>query len=398
MPEIDKIFENLGSTLQNRESRHSLARKFHLLATISLAIITVIYLIFLIFLTIGIHWFAERNVALAFFSYLPPQFWILPLPVLLVPSLLCSRKLALCQLLILLGFVFLHMDYQLRPFSRFAPDPGAFTILSYNRGQHRNQSLQPFKNKIFPDAVALQGAKRRGNRYAAAPEYQEFPFVDEIGEFVLLSKFPITGKERVTLPLGERDYGVAGRFLLDFHGQTIAVYNVHLPTPRDVLSYYRRGAFLYGIFGVPGTPWGAKRKANQKYWDHRVRLASEFALILENDPLPFVAVGDFNMPHHGVAYRLFTRNLEDAHKKAGHGFGYTFPGYTRNPLTLGGPWLRLDYAFCNDGWKTRDFLTENERTSQHRAVAASFSLIRPREELSSANQEKPFTEPRPTVD
>ena len=37
--------------------------------------------------------------------------------------------------------------------------------------------------------------------------------------------------------------------------------------------------------------------------------------------------------------------MTDAFTRAGRGWGLTFPGVTRNPLTVFGPWLRLDYFF-----------------------------------------------------
>ena len=43
----------------------------------------------------------------------------------------------------------------------------AATIISYNRGQHGNQSLQPFKNRERPDIIALQEAANRARSAGA---------------------------------------------------------------------------------------------------------------------------------------------------------------------------------------------------------------------------------------
>ncbi len=377
MADLEKTLDFLSSALQNADSRRTFARILSRTLRLTLGAITLIFILVLLVLAILLHWWAEKNVSLAFFSYLPPHLWILPLPFLLLPSLLVSRKLALVQLLTAALFVFLFMDWQ--PLKKPAPpsDTPTLSILSYNRGQSRNQSLRPYKSRVQPDVLVLQSAAHRARRYAVAEGYQDLPYNAEAGEFVILSKFPVTSRKLINLPVGERDHDVAARFEIDFHGTPVAVYNVHLPTPRDVLAYYRRGAFLYGIIGLPGTPWAAKRAANQRFWDHRVELATALAAILREEPLPCIAAGDFNMPDHGMVYHRFAQALNDAHEEAGRGLGYTFPGYTRNPLTLRGPWLRLDYAFSSDAWKTRAFETEKGRASQHRAVAAVFSLTSP---------------------
>ena len=167
---------------------------------------------------------------------------------------------------------------------------------------------------------------------------------------------------------------LAARFTIDFAGTEVALYSVHTISPRDTLRYYRRGAFLYGVLGVPGTPLAQKRRVNQKYWNGRVEQARSLRDLIASDPLPVIIAGDFNAPAGGYIHHLFRSHFEDAHTAAGHGFGYTFPGTTRNPLSLGGPWMRIDYLFCSRSWETVWCITESHRPSQHRALAAKFKI------------------------
>jgi vancomycin resistance protein VanJ len=146
-------------------------------------------------------------------------------------------------------------------------------------------------------------------------------------------------------------------------------------TPRDVLGFYMRGAFLWGVIGVPGTPWAAKRRLYQTFWDSQMDDAAKIMAAVKSDVNPCIIAGDFNAPHTGHIHQIITREWGDAHAAAGHGFGFTFPGVTRNPLSLGGPWMRIDYIFYDQHWKAVDCITEKARTSQHRALMARMRLL-----------------------
>jgi hypothetical protein len=78
------------------------------------------------------------------------------------------------------------------------------------------------------------------------------------------------------------------------------------------------------------------------------------------------------MPSNGHIRRIFSGELRDAFAECGRGYGFTFPGFTRNPLSLFQPWLRLDYLFAGRGFRPCYVRTEPGRPSQHRAVAAGF--------------------------
>lgn len=323
----------------------------------------------------GMQWVGEANVTVAFMLYLPPLLWILPVVPLLCLGLLFNRRCLIGQLV---GLVLVLGGW-------FGYKPGGrneggragsreLTVMTYNRGQHMNQSLQPFKNAIKPDLIVFQDAAGRADGYLQSPDYAEFSHGMSVGEFTLISRHPI--KEGVLIPgSASSKNNVLARFAIVWNDQIVSIYAVHLRTPRDVLRSYSRGAFLWGVIGLPGTPWAGKRLFYQKFWDEQISDCQTVLDAVLADPNPSVIAGDFNAPHTGRIHRMMTDHLGDAHMVAGRGFGFTFPGVSNNPLSLGGPWLRIDYVFYDRHWKAVECVTESGRPSQHRAVAARLALV-----------------------
>ncbi len=372
---FDKGLKRLGERLADDDSRHRLrasARRWtgRLWGWSALA-----YALSLLLLLGGWRWIGEKNLTLAFLLYLPRQALLIPSAALLFPAIFCHRPAAIVLVVASLVFLFFGMDFRAVPESAPSPsEPGlSISVMTYNRGQHRNQSLQPFKNRTRPDLIAMQDASGRASGYLGSEGYEEFSYALDVAEFTLLSRYPIRSAEAVTLP-GHSTPPIAARFVVDFSGTDVAVYSVHTVSPRDTLLYYRRGAFLYGILGFPGSPLAEQRRANQVFWDRRIDEIRSLRDRVLADPLPVILAGDFNAPAGGYIHGIVSRSFHDAHATAGSGFGFTFPGTTRNPISLGGPWMRIDYLFCDDSWRVVWCITEPDRPSQHRAVVAKFEL------------------------
>lgn len=331
-------------------------------------------------LQVALQWIGEHNPTTAFLLYTPPMIWVLPLLLWLPVALVFDWRSGLLLVLLLAIHPFWHLDYRWRPKPDLAAQPvpageqeRTLTLLCWNRGQAQG-SLQPFMQRVAPDLILMQEASYRLPGYLRDPAY-DFEHGKALGEFMLLSRHPILSVTPVhneaPAPDGNpRRVLLAARFEVDFHGRPIAVYNVHFPTHRSVLTWHMRGPFLSGIVGlVPGTRFADSRRQHQTYWDGVIDHGRVLAEAVEADPLPVIVAGDFNSPHRGVVHRRLTRTLTDAHRAAGHGFGFTLPGSTRNPLSLGGPWMRIDKVLVGDGWQVTGHMTERERGSQHRAIA-----------------------------
>ncbi|MCB1064392.1 MAG: endonuclease/exonuclease/phosphatase family protein [Verrucomicrobiae bacterium] len=374
---FDRFLRQLGEILAEDESRCRAIARLSIwfrrgISLLALGWVATLFICILLFRVVG-----ENNLSIAFALYTPRVLLLVPF-LLLIPLVLIFHW-RLLPVLLIGGLIFIHYGmgwrFAHRPEAAPSKTGESLSVMTYNRGQHMNQSLQPFKEATRPDIIAFQEAAYRAAGYANAVGYEEFVATDSIGEFTLLSRYPIISSSLIEIPDGQRPMQPVARFEIDFSGTRIAIYSVHFLSPRDTLGYYRRGAFLYGILGLPGTPWAEKRRLNQQFWDARVVQAQAFAKIVDEDPLPTIVVGDFNAPSGGFIHGIFRNILTDSHEAAGHGFGYSFPGTTRNPLSRGGPWMRIDYLFCDEHWETNWCITEADRPSQHRAVAAQFQLL-----------------------
>lgn len=357
----------LQSALLDALEKHGLLGLLARLAQRLLALACHFQSLALVLLWLALSQIGENNVTTAFLLYLPPAIWFLPSFFLIPPGLLFARRAALILLVLsaslLIGWLHLRFDDH----DWTAPPPAdTLTVLTYNRGQQGSQSLQPFKNLTRPDVMVLQDAGNRADRYLKSEGYTEFSDAKSLGEHTLVSRFPIleaTAK-------GQR----AARFVVDWRGTQIAIYSVHFYTPRHALQSQRGGGFLYGVLGLPGTPLAKGRRERQAFWDSQMQDARDLIAITRDETLPFLVAGDFNAPSVGRLYRLLASEWTDAHAAAGRGFGMTFPGETRNPLSARGPWLRIDYLFAAPRWTVQACLTEPDRASQHRALAARFRL------------------------
>jgi len=342
--------------------------------------VTWLYLLGFVVLMLGFHVWGQANVTTAALMYVPQWAIIVPALVLLLPVLLFDWKSLPFLLAACAFFAWVHLSFRLGPpESNTSGKRGLDTlrVLTWNRGQGKGASLQVIKKELFPDLILLQDQIGKTTYYKTTPEYEEFTDVNGAGEFVLLSRWPILSVELLGVDRTEKGVfspGRAARFVVQAAGARIAVYNVHLQTPRGVLESYKRGAFLYGIIGLPGTPWAEKRKAYQAFWDTQMRVAQEIADRIRAETIPVLVCGDFNTPTFGPVYDGFADQLQDAHLVAGSGCGYTFPGDTRNPLALLQPWLRLDQMFASPHWEIR-LCEVIDAKAQHLPVVSEFRLI-----------------------
>ncbi|WP_218032885.1 endonuclease/exonuclease/phosphatase family protein [Brevifollis gellanilyticus] len=342
---------------------------------------TWLYLLGFFGLMVGFHFWGQANLTTAALMYTPQWIIILPGLLLLLPVLLFDWKSLPFLLLACAYFGHSHLDFRfggpVTPPSAGVKDLNTLRVVTWNRGQGKGASLQVVKNALHPDIVVLQDQVGKATYYKSTPEYSEFKDVNGAGEFVMLSRWPIVSVELLGIDRtqkGALSSGRAARFVVMAAGARIAIYNIHLQTPRGALESYKRGAFLYGIIGLPGTPWAEKRKSYQAFWDSQMTVAREIGERIRAETIPVLVCGDFNTPTFGPIYDEFAGQLQDAHLVKGSGVGYTFPGDTGNPLALFQPWLRLDQMFASSHWEIRRSEVI-EAKAQHLPVVADFHLL-----------------------
>lgn len=340
---------------------------------LNLRTLTIAHVIVLLVLLTLIEWFAEHVLALGILLFAPPQCMGVPALILGVAALVRKRwgifaVNAACAAVVLVVF----MGARIRPAPR--PQPGTLSVITHNIGQGNRAAFVDSFPDDSPDVVLLQDvprAHRREQDYLRRyPGYR----TRGLGPYMLLTPHEIEHASLVRDALW-RGQPVAARFVIRWNGRSIAIYCVHMPTPRDSLYAAISPRVLMEMIGLRAAP--TARFASHREWiDARVMLATQFAAVLDREELPFVVGGDFNTPDHGVIYHLMAKRLTDAHVAAGRGWGFTFPGGKESRLSaLMGHWLRLDFLFAGRGWKPVDCRVANDDRSQHRAVLARFAVV-----------------------
>ena len=320
-----------------------------------------------VLLFVALELIGERWWPLAVLLYVPQSLFLLPMVVLVPAGLLAEAPRRAWWALGVVGIIFLwHVPYHM------GWDGGKGTaemkLITNNYAQNHGLSLQPMIDAEDPDFVTLQDAATAG------PGLQRmYPgrSVRWVGQFALMSKYPVVSATALNWP-GWAHRAVAAVFVVEWKGREVAIYSVHLPTPRGDF------AKLAGL-GLVREAVGMNRRGSDgmsfgEAMAGRVELARALNEALGREPRPFVVAGDFNMTPWGYERRVMTRGLTDCFAARGRGFGFTFPGDANNPLTLGEPWLRLDYVMAGPGWRTEECRVVEGRRTKHRPVVARLSL------------------------
>lgn len=338
---------------------------------VSLDGVSLSYCGLLVLLLASIEWFAEVWLIFAILLFAPPMFYALPFCIL--TPLLAWRKRWWHVLLHLacIGIVFgVFMTYRLHRARTGGESP--VTVITHNIGQGDREAFVDYFPGEEPDIVLLQDAGRRRELFA-----KRFPThrIKTLDQFVLLSPHTIL-KGDLVQSVSWRGTPVVARFELMIRGREVAVYNVHMPTPRPSLKRIFSPRVWLEMFGIADA--STEGFPSYRAWlDARMALSVELDKALGNEKLPYLVGGDFNMPDHGRMYRLFSARMIDAFAACGNGWGFTFPGTKDSTAgTILGPWLRIDYLFAGRGWKPVDCRTADDARSQHRAVLGRFEPVK----------------------
>jgi len=319
----------------------------------------------LLVLLLGLEWWGERSWVFSLLLYAPIQMCLLPLLVLTPFCLLFRWRLVAWHFAAIVLVFFGYMTFR---WSSVPPATGAeLKAVTFNFGESNRPQFLSFLEAEKPDILLLQDAVGRGPDFAA-----KLPgmYMKDLGQFVFLSKFPIQ-KAALVDSVQTDGVTVAARYEIEFQGRTIAIYNVHLPTPRQQLARFLGGRRILGDL----VGHGRREVGYGDYRDwvrERIRLGRALAAVLAQERCPMVVGGDFNTPDHGYIYHMFAGEMTDAFAKAGRGWGLSFPGSTHNPVSFYGPWLRIDYFFAGRGWQVTECRPEPGGKSQHKAVFARF--------------------------
>ncbi|MEP7292615.1 MAG: endonuclease/exonuclease/phosphatase family protein [Chloroflexota bacterium] len=145
----------------------------------------------------------------------------------------------------------------------------------------------------------------------------------------VLSRYPLVSAEQIDLGDGEIPQS---RIVVEVDGRQIAVYGIHLYVPVSRTRQMYQTAGFY----------------NDSARDSQIRTLLHR---LEDEPLPYVVAGDFNMSDQTVIYNELAALMGDSFREAGRGLGTSWPNFQRFGLTgLIPPLVRIDYI-----WHSNDF-------------------------------------------
>lgn len=293
----------------------------------------------------------------------------LPLPLVLVAAVAWrSRVLLVGGAAATTLFLMLWGDALVPRTSRAVAAGESLTVLSFN-GLGTNRHLQDFLEAIRQadaDVVCLQELSPEQADALRAELRESYPHqaleprrgVRGMG---VVSRYPLASLGE-TIPSAWSCRNQALR--VDWNGREVALLNVHL------------------------LPFPENLREREKVTDSFRQRETEAEAVAEiaartAASMPVVVAGDTNVSSINRAYRILTRDLDDAWKGAGAGFGHTFPN--RRHANHGGvkrigvpvpSWLvRIDYVFHSEQWRaTAARTTRSAGRSDHRGVVATLAL------------------------
>ncbi|MFN8419686.1 MAG: endonuclease/exonuclease/phosphatase family protein [Anaerolineae bacterium] len=153
------------------------------------------------------------------------------------------------------------------------------------------------------------------------------------------------------------------RAVIDWHGQPIAIYNVHLSTPMWKVRGQRSRFYVRTILGY-----------DDSIRNHEI---ASLIPILQAERLPYIIAGDFNLSDHSVTYDQLAAFLGDTYREAGIGMGKSWPrpnDASSRLLRLLPPLIRIDYIWHSAQWRAVDASQGPYLGSDHLAVVGVLTL------------------------
>jgi endonuclease/exonuclease/phosphatase (EEP) superfamily protein YafD len=176
---------------------------------------------------------------------------------------------------------------------------------------------------------------------------------------LILSRFPILTAQ--DLP-GD---GVPAqqRFAVDFEGQTLAIYNVHLAMP---VGQRRLPAALDNFVLQAAVSYSDSARNGEIH-----RLLDR----LDSEVFPYIVAGDFNMSEHAVIYTVIDERMNDAFREMGTGWGGSWPVQIVDELPpYLPPLLRVDYIWHSAQFRTIEAYRGPELGSDHLPFVAELEI------------------------
>jgi endonuclease/exonuclease/phosphatase (EEP) superfamily protein YafD len=326
----------------------------------------------LAFRFIGERWWVT-TVAL----YLPRLGFALPLPFVVVALILVKGfRLLWCQAASLVLLLFPLLGFHLHLPGPKAPTPGAFPlrVITFNING-ASWGIDKVVGQIVdakPDLAILQEVPRTDGPLMKAAMAAHFPFQQGDGQFIVASRFPVSGfVVPPSIPhLGKMRTAHYVRATVTTPAGDITVFDIHPVSPRDALDDLqgeglRREVLSGRILDVVLGEGADKVLENARLRMKQIEAATREAASVTG---PVLICGDTNLPHLSWALAHWLGGYQDGFFEAGHGVGYTFPAPKRT-------WMRIDRVLANNRFRFRDLVVPRQIVSDHLPVVAELELL-----------------------
>ncbi len=307
--------------------------------------------------------FWDRLWIVAFIGTFTP---LILLPILFLPllafSIIKNRWFSIISSIACILLVsWLHVKY-------FSPESTSLTdshpslkILSHNVGWYTTKS--PTLVKLIegeqPDIVFLQETVRPHRKRVFNVLKTDYPYQLDTPPVGILSKYPIVSSEILHLANHPE---TQQRAIVNFHQQEIVIYNMQATGPW--VKIYKILPFL---------------KIPVYKYKQRFPEIQDLVERIQQETLPVIVAGDFNMTDESQDYYSVQKVLQDAFLKSGFGFGFTWPrGFFAKKINLNltYPVCRIDYIWHSKHWGAKSSSVLEATESDHLPVAAELILLR----------------------
>jgi vancomycin resistance protein VanJ len=290
--------------------------------------------------------------------YLPQVAWAAPGVLLCLLTLGLDRRFTLAPVLCLAWALGPIMGLSL-PVGRPTPSPErAFRVMTYNvkYGRQGVRNVAAEVQAADPDLLLLQDVYQGTVAHPALAGFMRTRHVEQEGFYVVASRFPL---EPIEYRRMGRDWYV--RTAVTIAGQSVAVYNVHLMTPRDGLEALRE----WSRAGIDELMDGARDRLDQ---------VEQLNADLDRERGPVLLAGDLNAPPGSlVVRRLRSDRFRDAFETAGRGYGFTYG----HRLLVRASYLRIDHILYTRELVALRTWVGGGAGSDHRPVLSEMALAGP---------------------
>ncbi|MFT5511997.1 MAG: endonuclease/exonuclease/phosphatase family metal-dependent hydrolase [Bacteroidia bacterium] len=252
-------------------------------------------------------------------------------------------------------------------------ETGNFKVVSFNtyalgqyEGLNTSAEIQSYLTAKSVDCAALIEYRfKKGNidkkHYPFQVKIRTHPSSDN--GILLVSKRRVVGSGSV--PFTHGTYNMAGYIDVDFDGQIIRIYGIHLETtrvkPRDFHNLKR-------------MDFDSTYSENAKNVAQRLKMSMEIRASQVEDikahmkdcKHPIIIMGDFNDTPQSYTYQQLKKDKRDAFVVAGKGFDATF----LKPF----PFLRIDYILADDAITPVHYSSTDSIYSDHKLIFADLYI------------------------